>query len=86
MDIETLVRNFTQMPGEVEWVEFKENLQNPDDIGEYISALSNAASLDDQHFAFMIWGIQDNSHAIVGTTFSPHTQKIGNGDLRRVVS
>lgn len=81
MDIETLVRNFTQMPGEVEWVEFKENLQNPDDIGEYISALSNAASLDDQHFAFMIWGIQDNSHAIVGTTFSPHTQKIGNEDL-----
>ena len=38
-----LVDELCRLPGETEWVEFKANYQPPQAIGEYISALANAA-------------------------------------------
>ncbi len=70
------------MPGETEWVEFKRNNTNPQEIGEYLSALSNAAALHGQAFGYIIWGIDDGTHAVVGTTFRPRKEKgKGNEDL-----
>lgn len=37
-----LVDELCTMPRETEWVEFKENYYDPQEIGEYISALSNS--------------------------------------------
>ena len=57
---------------ECEWVEFKANYpaeKYAQDIGEYISALSNSATLHKQIFAYMIWGVKDNTRKIVGTDF-----------------
>jgi len=76
-----LVRELLKLPNETEWVEFKENNDNPEDIGEYISALSNAAALYGKTCAFMIWGIQDETHDIVGTRFSPSFAKVGSEEL-----
>ena len=53
----------------------------PEDIGEYISALSNAAALKGKVNAYLIWGVKDVSHEIVGTTFSPSRSKKGNEEL-----
>jgi hypothetical protein len=40
-----------------------------DDIGEYISALSNSAVLHRQDLAFVVWGVTDGTHqARVETT------------------
>lgn len=39
MLIELVVRN--ENSTETQWLEFKENYASPQDIGEYISALSN---------------------------------------------
>lgn len=66
---------------ELPWIEFKENNCNPQEIGEYISALSNTAALFSQNCAFMIWGINDTSHEVVGTNFDPQTAKQGNQAL-----
>ncbi len=52
-------------------VEFKENNSAPPLIGKYISALANAAALDDEHFGYLVWGVRDSDHSIVGTTFDP---------------
>ena len=57
------------------WIEFKENNADPKDIGKYISALSNAARLADRHFAYVLWGIRDRDHAVVGTSFDPAAAK-----------
>lgn len=38
---------------EKEWIEFKENWCNRDDIGQYISALSNSATICGVPFAYM---------------------------------
>ena len=76
-----LVRELCALRGETEWVEFKTNQCKHDMIGKYISALSNSATLAGQPYAYMVWGISDDDHVVVGTTFSPYTQKVGNAGL-----
>ena len=56
-------------------VEFKENNSTPALIGKYISALANAAALDDEHFGYVVWGVRDSDHAIVGTAFDPDSER-----------
>lgn len=76
-----LVRELCALPQETEWVEFKENRAEPKDIGEYISALANAAALCGRPHAYLVWGIEDGTHAVVGTTFSPRAARVGNEEL-----
>ncbi len=76
-----LVRELSKLPKETEWAEFKHNYAEPQDIGEYISALSNSAALVGKASAYLIWGLNDNDHAVVGTQFSPRTTKVGNEEL-----
>jgi ATP-dependent DNA helicase RecG len=70
------------LPQETEWAEFKHNNTDPQMIGEYLSALSNSAALEGQPFGYIVWGIEDGTRNIVGTTFKPRSQKaVGNEDL-----
>lgn len=77
----SLVQELIKLPAETEWVEFKLNNDNPEEIGEYISALSNAAALNRKSNAYLIWGIKDENHEIVGTTFNYLKSKVGNEEL-----
>lgn len=70
-----LVDDLRARPSEASWVEFKENNADPQMIGRLISALSNAARLADEHFAYVLWGVRDTDHAVVGTSFEPGSQK-----------
>lgn len=70
-----------QLPQETEWVEFKQNNDNPERIGEYLSALSNSAVLHEQTRAWIAWGIRDSDHTVIGTDFRPRQAKVGNQDL-----
>ena len=76
-----LVRELCKLPHETEWVEFKLNQDAPQVIGEYISALANAAALHGKAQAYMLWGIDNGTHAIAGTSFSPATASVGNEPL-----
>ncbi len=72
-----LVRELRRLPHETEWVEFKVDQRDPRAIGEYVSALANAAALHDKARAYVLWGIEDGAHAVVGTRFSPGAAKQG---------
>ena len=76
-DCRAKLRELCRLPAEAEWVEFKHNNAQPDEIGEYLSALANSAALHDQPRAYIVWGVEDGSHRIVGTTFQPQRQKVG---------
>ena len=76
-----LVRTLCNLPHETDWVEFKVNYRKPQAIGEYISALANAAALHGKHHAYMLWGIENETHAVAGTDFSPALAKKGNEPL-----
>ncbi len=70
------------LSGETEWVEFKHDNDNPEEIGEYLSALANSAALHRQPFGYIVWGIEDVTHNVLGTLFKPRTKKgKGNEDL-----
>lgn len=77
----SLVRELCALPRETEWVEFKVNDGEPQAIGEYISALANAAALVGKAFAYLVWGVRDEDHAVVGTTFDPRASAVGNEEL-----
>ncbi len=76
-----LVRELCALPHETEWAEFKHNNSDPQTIGEYLSALSNAAALNGKASAYLVWGIEDTTHEIAGTAFSPREAKKGNEPL-----
>lgn len=64
------------------YIEFKSNYQNPDKLGQYISALSNGACLDGKDFGYLYFGVQDETLEIVGTSFDPSKEKAqGNQSL-----
>ncbi|MDH5639793.1 MAG: ATP-binding protein [Nitrospira sp.] len=77
----SLVRELCKLPQETEWLEFKVNDAQPQEIGELLSALSNSSALAGKAFAYLVWGIADGDHAIVGTQFSPRVAKVGNEEL-----
>ena len=76
-----LVRELCALPSETEWLEFKVDGAEAQAIGEYISALAKAAALVERVCAYMVWGVRDKDHAVVGTTFDPSVERIGNEQL-----
>ena len=79
--LERLLKNLVLLPDETETVEFKENNFKKEDISERISGLSNSANLCDKKYAYLVFGVQDKSHNIVGTNFLPSKERIGNDQL-----
>ena len=67
---------------ELNWFEFKKDNIEPETIGRLCSALSNSARIDKRDFAYLLWGIDDVTHKIVGTAFNPHRKKEGNQELQ----
>lgn len=65
-----VINELCQYDLEREWFEFKENWYKPDELGEYISALSNSAAYEGRKQGYFIWGVNDKTHEIVGTNFN----------------
>lgn len=76
-----LIDDLRARPAETAWFEFKASNGDPDMIGKRCAALSNAARIQGQDMAYIVWGVEDGSHAVVGTAFNPDTQKVGNQPL-----
>ncbi|MEX2373969.1 MAG: RNA-binding domain-containing protein [Dehalococcoidia bacterium] len=77
-----LIDRLRALPRETEWLEFKRNKADPQEIGEYLSALANEASLGNQPRGYLVFGIDDITHDVVGTRFDPYVTKAkGNQDL-----
>lgn len=77
----SLVRELCKLPRETEWTEFKVNNVEPQEIGELVSALANSAALTGKAFAYLVWGVANDDHSIVGTRFAPRAAKVGNEEL-----
>ena len=76
-----ILKMVVKQPSETEWVEFKVNNTNPQQIGEYLSALSNSAALHEKEFGYLIYGVENITHKFVGTNFQPKKEKRGNQEL-----
>ena len=80
-NLDRLIIELCKLKNETQWVEFKHNNYDPHMIGRSISALANSAALHEKNCAYMLWGIDDESHEIVGTTYNLQTLKKGDQEL-----
>ncbi|MBI5484705.1 MAG: putative DNA binding domain-containing protein [Deltaproteobacteria bacterium] len=76
-----VLQELRKLPAETEWFECKHNNDNPEEIGEYLSALANSAAFTGKTNAYLVWGVDNLTHEIIGTTFRPILCKIGNEEL-----
>ncbi|EFK06125.1 divergent AAA domain protein [delta proteobacterium NaphS2] len=81
-ELTALLDRLRAEPHETEWLEFKTSRYDPQAVGEYLSSLANSACLSGKTKGYLIFGIQDKTHKVVGTTFDPGAEKgKGNQDL-----
>ncbi len=76
-DPHALIQKLCALPSETDWVEFKRNKFEAEAVGKYVSGLANAAMFAGERNAFMVWGIADGTHDIVGTTIRLGAEKVG---------
>lgn len=79
--LDRLVLELCKLPRETAWVEFKHDNYNPEMIGQDIAALANGAALYDKEHAYMIWGVRDEDHAILGTNYNLQNLQVGRQEL-----
>ena len=84
-DIFSIVKELCSYPAEREWFEFKHNWFEPEQLGQYISALSNSAAMEGRSKAYFVWGIDDKTHDVVGTDFNPDCN-VKNEPLKHFLS
>lgn len=77
----SILQELRKLPAETEWVEFKHNNDKPEEIGEYLSALANSAALMGKVSAYMVWGVDNQTHDLLGTRIRPALSKVGNEEL-----
>lgn len=64
---------------ECEYVEYKDGFRDDDEIGEYISALSNGAALRKQDFGYLVWGVQDRTMKLTNSKFN-YEKEVNGGE------
>ena len=72
-----LVDELRSQSDETPWLEFKHNNTDHEMIGKRCSALANSARIEGRDCGYMLWGIEDASHKVVGTDFRPDSVKVG---------
>ena len=80
-NLDLLIKELCKLPNESGWVEFKHNNCLAQMIGQDISALANSTVLADRNHAYMIWGVDDTTHQIIGTSVRLKNEKKGNQEL-----
>ena len=76
-----LLDDLRKQPAEQDWVEFKTNNADPQMIGRMISSLANSAAFCGRPLAWLVWGISDERHDVVGTSFKPDAEKASGQPL-----
>ena len=80
-----LIKECLGYEDELEWVEFKANIFNIDEVGEYISALSNSVAILGKPNAYMIWGIENDTHKVIGTNIN-YNKEINNEPIQHYLA
>lgn len=77
-NLNTLLIRLLELDAETEVVEFKEAKESYDfrKIGKYFSALSNEANLKRKESAWLVFGVENEKHAIVGSNYRTHRKDL----------
>lgn len=84
-EIKDIINELRGYDSEREWFEFKENWFVVNELGEYVSALSNSAAIDGKKDAYFVWGVHDETHEITGTNFN-YNQDVNHEPLKHFLA
>ena len=88
-----ILESLLAKPAETEIVEFKQaqNSFSDNELGEYFSALSNEANLKGEAYAWLVFGVDNNTHELTNTQYKPSRpaldemkKKIGDQTTNRI--
>ncbi len=81
-----ILEELINLPAETEIVEFKKatNGFSNDDLCKYFSALSNEANLNHKEFAWLVFGVHDRSHDVLGTNYKPTRPSLD--EMKKIVA
>jgi ATP-dependent DNA helicase RecG len=77
-DATKLLKSLCDLPRETPWVEFKLNKFDEEDVARYVSGLSNSAILSAERRAYLVFGVANETHEVVGTGLNLKAKKVGN--------
>lgn len=80
-NLNLLIKELISISTETEWLEFKYNNFDPQMIGSDISALANSAAYRGKDKAYMIWGVNNETHEILGTDYNRFSKIINNQEI-----
>ena len=80
-NLDKLVLELIRHSEELPWLEFKHDNYAPQTIGQDISALANGAALEGRPAAYFLWGIDNATHEIIGTSYNLQNLKKGEQEL-----
>ena len=80
-NLNLLIQQLTSLPTETEWLEFKHNNFDPAMIASDISALANSAAYRGKDKAYMIWGVHNETHEILGTDYNRFSKLVNNQEI-----
>lgn len=83
---QALLKKLLEQKEENSWLEFKTNNDDPELIGQWIAASANAAILGDQSRAYLVYGIEDKTRRLIGTTVRLDGKKCGGENFINWVS
>ncbi len=86
IDFKKLIDALTARPKETEWLEFKHNFHSKEEIGERLLAVSNSAYLCNMPFGYIVFGVDDVSHHVIGTDLYGKLKMVGNEELESWLS
>jgi ATP-dependent DNA helicase RecG len=87
IELHKIINRLLKLPKESEWAEFKLNFKfekdnkSEEEIGRYISALSNGACLQNEPYGYLAFGINDKTLQPDGTSFQGKMHKVGNEEF-----
>lgn len=70
-ELTAILSRLRALPAETEVVEFKKakNGFGDDELGQYFSALSNEANLKSVPYAWLVFGVDDKTHEVLGSNY-----------------
>jgi ATP-dependent DNA helicase RecG len=77
-DARKLLKSLCALPRETEWLEFKANKFESDDVARYISGLANSAILCGERRAYLVFGVENETHNVIGTGVDLKSERVGN--------
>jgi predicted HTH transcriptional regulator len=77
------LRLHVENKAESEFIEYKHDNNDPDMIGQTVSALANSAFIAGKSRAFFIFGVDDQTRQLVGTSVKIKSMRKGNQDFQQ---